>query len=80
MERGNRRLSVQKQRELLGIPRSSVYYTPKVSERKIEIMNAIDEIYTKDPTSGKRKVKAALRERYGIVAGLALIRKFFCEA
>ena len=75
MERGNRRYSVLEQCELLGIPRSSVYYTPKVSERKVEIMNAIDEIYTKDPTSGKRKVKAALRERYGITAGLALVRK-----
>ena len=67
-------ISVTKQCELLGIARSTVYYEPQISQRKLDIMERMDEIYTDDPTSGQRKIKYALRERYGIEAGRDLIR------
>ena len=67
-------ISVTKQCKLLGIARSTVYYEPQISQRKLDIMERMDEIYTDDPTSGQRKIKDALRERYGIEAGRDLIR------
>lgn len=74
VERQDTEYTVTEQCELLGISRSGVYYVPTVSERKIEIMNYMDEIYTDDPTSGQRKILAELGETYGIKAGRDLIR------
>ena len=56
MKRQDQEYSVTEQCDLLGISRSGIYYTPIVSERKIEIMNFMDEIFTDDPTSGQRKI------------------------
>lgn len=74
VERQDAEYTVTEQCELLGISRSGVYYVPTVSERKIEIMNYMDEIYTDDPTSGQRKIQAELEKTYGIKAGRDLIR------
>lgn len=67
-------LTITRQCELLGIARSTASYVPRVSGRKLDIMAYMDEIYTDDPSSGQRKIKAALEERYGIKAGRDLIR------
>ena len=43
----NPTVSMTRQCEILGLNRSSVYYTPKpISEKDLKIMNRIDEIYT----------------------------------
>lgn len=74
VEPENKEYSVSQQCGFFGISRGTYYYEPKVSDRKFEIMNAMDEIFTEDPTSGQRKFQRALKNRYGISAGRDLIR------
>lgn len=50
-------VSRKRQAELLGISRSSVYYTPvPVDTEILAVMRAIDELYTKRPFYGSRKI------------------------
>lgn len=45
------------QAELLGISRNSLYYRPQpVDPETLVIMNAIDELYTKRPFYGSRRI------------------------
>ena len=45
------------QAELLGVSRSSLYYRPKpVDPETLAVMNQIDELYTKRPFYGSRKI------------------------
>lgn len=74
VDREERGLSVSRQCALLGISRNAFYYEPHVSKFKIEVMNLIDELYTDDPTSGQRKLRAALLKRHGIRVGRPLVR------
>ena len=62
-------LSLSRQSELLDISRSSIYYQPTVNPEDILIMNAIDEIFTKYPFYGHRRVKPELEEEYGMNIG-----------
>lgn len=49
------RLSIREQCELLGLPRSSYYYTPAVeSEENLRIMRMIDEEHLENPYMGVR--------------------------
>lgn len=57
---------MQRQTELLGISRSSVYYVPRVNEADVQIMNCIDEIYTNYPFYGSRRMKDELTDSYQI--------------
>lgn len=59
-------ISVSRQAQLLDVSRSSVYYTPKVSVADVQTMNALDEIYTKLPFYGSRRMKDELTDSYGI--------------
>lgn len=55
--------SIGRQAELLGIARSSFYYQPlPVNPEKLFLMNKIDEIYTKRPFYGVRRITWKLRE------------------
>lgn len=56
------------------ISRNAYYYEPKFSDFKLKVMARIDELYTKDPTSGQRKLQANLKKYYGIDVGRRLIR------
>lgn len=50
-------ISLKKQAELLGISRSSIYYEEKETDPlNILVMNKIDEIYTKRPYYGSRRL------------------------
>ena len=52
------KLSVRRQCELLGLPRSSYYREPAgESEENLELMKLIDEEYTRHPFYGSRKIK-----------------------
>ena len=62
-------ISILRQTELLDISRSSVYYQPTVNPEDIAIMNAIDEIFTKYPFYGHRRIKPELKEEYGFDIG-----------
>jgi len=76
-------ISVSRQAELLGISRSSIYYTPVPKAEDVVMTRLIDEIYTEAPCYGSRKIKAALARR-GYVVGLervqALMRSMGLEA
>lgn len=57
-------LSVTRQCALLGLPRSSYYYEPvEVDRLTLEVMDAIDRIYTDYPVYGVRRIDHALREQ-----------------
>lgn len=61
-------IAIARQAELLGISRSSVYYAPRVSEANVQTMNALDEIYTKRPFYGSRRMRDELQDSYGIAS------------
>ena len=72
-------IPIFRQCELLGISRSSYYYTPTESlEKQITdeaIMRCLDEIYTMKPFYGTRRMKYDLRITYNIEVGRKLIRR-----
>ena len=59
-------ISIQRQCELIGLPRSSYYRSPKggqESAENLEIMRYIDETYTKHPFYGSRQMRNHLRRQ-----------------
>lgn len=81
---GTGKLTVKRQCELLGIPRSSVYYKPKEptkedKETEENIKNRLDYWHTKSPCSGIRKLRRLLREHDGLVVGRKKIKKHMDE-
>ena len=66
IEVNNKEITIERQCELLGVARSSYYYKPKgETEYNIELMNVIDEEYTKTPQYGVRKMTIILRRKGG---------------
>jgi putative transposase len=66
VEPGHPRLAIQRQCELLGLPRSSYYYQPATeSEEDLRLMRLIDEHYLKYPFYGSRRMTAWLQEDLG---------------
>jgi putative transposase len=60
--RAHPRLSIIEQCALLKVPRSTLYYQPKpASDDDLALMRRIDEIYTKWPFYGSRRLVAQLR-------------------
>lgn len=55
-----------RQAQLLGIARSSIYYAPRPDLEDIQIMHALDQLYTRWPFYGSRRMQWALRDEYGI--------------
>lgn len=56
--------SICEQCILLGLNRSTLYYTPSpMSEKNLEITRVIDELYLEDPTRGTRRMAACLKKR-----------------
>lgn len=69
IEPAHPKLTVSRQCELLGLPRSSFYYEPRpVSPEQLELMRAIDELYLAYPFYGSRQMTRALhREGYEVI-------------
>ena len=62
VEPGYPQLSIRRQCELLGLNRSTFYYTPAgESELNLHLMRLIDEQYTKTPFYGSLRMTAYLR-------------------
>jgi len=83
IERGSE-VAVARQAELLGLSRSSVYYTPRpVSERDLLLMRRIDELHLELPFYGSRKLAEQL-QREGHEVGrrhvATLMRRMGIEA
>jgi putative transposase len=56
-------LSVAAQCKILGVPRSSYYYTNvPVQESELQLMRRVDEIFTKWPSYGSRKIVHELKK------------------
>jgi putative transposase len=54
-------ISLRRQCDLLGLPRSTAYYTPvSASEEKLALMRQIDALYLESPSSGSRTIAAVL--------------------
>jgi len=65
IEPDNARISKSRQCALLGISRSSLYYSPrqKLSKRDLSLMRAIDRQYLKTPYYGRRRMRPALKNQ-----------------
>jgi len=62
IERESEELSVRIQVELLSVNRSGVYYQPRPpTPAEVQLKHRIDEIYTKWPFYGSRKITAQLQ-------------------
>lgn len=63
VDRENKRISIERQCQLLGLNRSSVYYRPRLeeSEENLLLMRRLDEIYTETPFYGSRRMTAVLK-------------------
>lgn len=69
------KLSVRRQCELIGLPRSSYYREPGgESEDSLELMRLIDEEYTRHPFYGTRKMRDYLR-RLGYRVNLKRVQR-----
>jgi putative transposase len=63
IERDEGPMSICYQCELLGIARSSLYYTPsKASNKDLQLMEELDKLYLEDPTRGTRRMTNELRK------------------
>ena len=77
----NSMLTIERQCELLGIPRSTYYYKPKpkdpaIDEAREAAMRAIDDIHLEMPFAGARKISGELKKMgfpYGRRAAKALM-------
>lgn len=67
IERHHPYLSLKTQAELLGISRSSLYYRPVgPSEKEVQAKHRIDELYTRWPFLGSRKITRLLQREMAI--------------
>jgi len=73
IERNNTEIKISRQAELIGLPRSSVYYQPQINQEKLakekRLMDLIDKIYTDSPFYGARKIKAELKQTFSLNVG-----------
>ena len=75
MIKPNAELSLQRQSQLLGVSRSSVYYRPRPeSSEEAGQLKRLDRIFTEHPVYGSRRLQVALA-REGIEAGRRRIRR-----
>jgi putative transposase len=58
------KFSISTQCEMLSLSRSAVYYKKRPpSPEKLKILNAMDKIFTEEPTYGSRRIMAELRKQ-----------------
>lgn len=68
IESAQESISIVGQCELLGISQSSYYYKPHINEFDLELMAKIDEIYTRNPFFGSRRIMIELK-KYNLPVG-----------
>lgn len=68
IESAQESISIVRQCELLGISQSSYYYKPRINEFDLELMAKIDEIYTRNPFFGSRRIMIELK-KYNLPVG-----------
>jgi len=76
VEKENPDICLARQAKLLHISRSSIYYQPSpVSQEDINLMNLIDEIYTKYPFYGSRRMEKEVRRYHDIICNRKHVRR-----
>jgi putative transposase len=69
-------LSITRQCDLLSLSRGHFYYRPVgLTERDLQLMKKLDELFTENPTRGTRRLSQALKKRFGLVAGRDKVRR-----
>jgi putative transposase len=64
IEPGHDRIPLSRQCELLGLPPASVYYRPRpITALEERLLRLIDEVYTRCPFYGVRRITAWLRRQ-----------------
>ena len=64
IDKSDKAKSICKQCELLGLSRSTLYYTPaKTNDRDLKLMEELDRLYLEDPTRGTRRMSKELKKR-----------------
>jgi len=80
IDKADKKLSITKQAELLGINHTSLYYKPvSVDDNEYLIKQNIDEIYTAHPEYGYRRMTNILRRDYHIRINCKRIRRYMRE-
>ena len=80
MERETSELSLKTQAELLSLSRSSLYYQPvPVSAEEVALKHAIDEIYTRYPFYGSRRVTVELRQNRQFKVARETVQRYMRE-
>lgn len=78
LEKDHQKITIKRQCRLIGIARSTAYYQPYLSIENLEIMNKIDQINSKFPFYGKRKITVLL-QKDGISIGIKKVRKLMTK-
>ena len=79
IDRNRADLSVSRQCRLLKLSRSSFYYTPVgISAETLELMKAIDKVFTAYPFFGSRQIAAYLR-RDNVIVGRQRARRLMAK-
>ena len=74
IDKSDKAKSICKQCELLGLSRSTLYYTPaKTNDRDLKLMEELDRLYLEDPTRGTRRMSKELKKR-GYLTGRVHVR------
>ena len=80
VERDNSDITLSRQADLLNISRASLYYQPvPVSQDDIRLMNLIDQIYTKYPFYGARRIKKELKRNHKLSVNRKHIQRLMRE-
>ncbi len=68
-------MSIVRQTRLLNISRGSIYYAPRVDAEDLRALHALDELYTKRPYYGSRRMRYGLRDDYNMLLGRDHVRR-----
>jgi putative transposase len=80
VDRNDNKLSIARQAELLTLNRSGLYYKPVgISDEEFSIKWLIDEIYTKHPEFGYRRMTTILNREHNIVINRKRTRRYIRE-
>jgi len=80
IDMGDKKLSISRQAEFLGINRTSLFYKPvPTSDEEYMIKRIIDEVYTAHPEYGYRRITTILRRDYGILINCKRTRHYMRE-
>lgn len=71
-------ISVRRQCDLLAVNRSSLYYQPEeINAENLNLLRLIDEVFTKYPFFGTRKMMAYLERYHACSLGRARVRRLY---